>query len=86
MTTNWRFDEDLNRISVGNGIVVEACGGEKSDCRQVLKLAATAPELLEALRGLYGSLAWHIDNHGGFGMDDLRMNQALAAITKATQD
>jgi hypothetical protein len=50
------------------------------------RLIAAAPELLEALKGLYGSLAWHIDNHGGFGMDECRMNQALAVITKATQD
>lgn len=49
------------------------------------RLIAAAPELLEALRGLYSSLAWHIDNHGHFGMDQKRMDAARAAIAAATQ-
>jgi len=58
---------------------------ERRHKRHQDKIQDAAPELLEALMGLYSSLAWHIDNHGGFGMDDHRMKQALAAITKATK-
>ena len=40
---------------------------------------AGAPQI-EIIKGLYSSLAWHIDNHGAVAMDQHRMDQARAVI------
>jgi hypothetical protein len=48
------------------------------------RLIAAAPELLEALRGVLDSLAWHADRHGNVGMDAQRRLDARAVIAKAT--
>ena len=48
-----------------------------------LKLAASAPELLEALKEAVRCLAWHEKMHG-VGMDRAAVVNARAAIAKAT--
>ena len=64
--------------------IAEVFGGGEADNANAALIAA-APELLEAIKGLYSSLAWHIQTNGGCGMDQHRMKQAEAAIKKATE-
>jgi hypothetical protein len=85
MKQDWNYIEELGRISTGTGIVIEATGGEKSECQDALQLAALAPAMLESIKSLYSSLAWHVDNHGHFGMDMARLEEALGIIFKASK-
>jgi len=56
---------------------------DRNHKKQQAQHSKSSPDLLEIIKGLYSSLAWHIDNHGAFGMDQHRMNQASEVINKS---
>jgi hypothetical protein len=57
MKQDWNYIEELGRISTGTGIVIEATGGEKSECQDALQLAALAPAMLEALQVMTSTIS-----------------------------
>jgi len=82
----WTVDPE-GRIAVtiegGNGEPICDVYGANKEADAYL--IAAAPAMLESIKSLYSSLAWHVDNHGHFGMDMARLEEALGIIFKASK-